>query len=201
MSTSEKPLRLFIVFLGGKPPGTGITIEQHNVVFGIGREIEDLYPLMRASWPEAKHTLHMDGYAWVYHIQNYEITVRPKAGEVGRDALPRMKLFFFYLGGYAKGQLGEDHKIILIIDETMGEAAKRTEGDEFFGLHPPIDGAGPHIDNKKLLDHFDEDGALDVSGIIESQGYVLEFSHSEFGYHAHPRVFITGFHKVPMPAA
>ena len=53
-------LHLFMTMVGCRPAGRNT--EQHDVFFGIGKEVKDIIPDLYNFWPEAKRKIHLD--AW-----------------------------------------------------------------------------------------------------------------------------------------
>ncbi len=194
MEIPDDQLFLFVAFLGGKPYFA--TIEQHNVFFGVGPNLEFLYPAMRSFWPQAGKGLHIDAWMRVDHIGKRQISVsKLTEGKDPRSVVNPQSLFFVNLGGYRSGVFGEDHKPLLIIARNMHEALEQAKRDAFFTSGHAEGAAVPHIDDKLQIDGFaDHDGALDISALMKQNGYVLTFD--EDGATRDPEVNITGFLRI-----
>lgn len=97
MSTSQtsKPT-LFMTMLGCRPAGR-IT-EQHDMFFGIARDITELVPAIKESWPEAKGNIHLDAWRKVRLVDGFSVEVIDKNSNT--DNAFGNKLFFINLGGY-----------------------------------------------------------------------------------------------------
>jgi hypothetical protein len=93
---------LFLVVLGGRV--AGCNIELHDVRFVAGATIEETLPLLRRQWFGAREGLHIDSYVAVRHVDGFRVELRP-GGSTGRE-----RLYFVNLGGYAPGQLAEQHR-------------------------------------------------------------------------------------------
>lgn len=87
-------LKLFMVLLGSKAPRRNV--EQHDYFFGIARSIKELVPEMKAFWPEAGASLHIDGWREVTNVDGYAISIVPRSAHQ-QDT--HEKLFFINLGG------------------------------------------------------------------------------------------------------
>ena len=198
MNVHESDLHLFVALLGGRPKNA--TMEQHNMFFGIGPSLEFLYPAMREFWPEPGQNLHIDAWMRVDHIGEYAVAAYKLRGLSDWPSPGSAKLFFINLGGYTQGVLVENHKPLLIVASTLADAMLRAKEDPFMTEGFKGDAAKPHIDDKVCLDGFDEhDGALDVSALMEGQGYTLVLTHDGTGIN--PEVNLTGFLRIGEPVA
>lgn len=150
ISTSYK---LFMVLLGSKAPGRNV--EQHDYFFGIATSIKELIPQMRAFWPEAGASLHMDGWREVNMVGGYDVKVLPRTqsfltAEHAPPVSPE-KLFFINLGGYQTGKLEEQHYTVLSIKKDRAQAVQEAKKTIFFKSNT-IKGANSHIDEKYGID-------------------------------------------------
>jgi hypothetical protein len=128
---------LYVVMLGGKHPKA--KIEVHDVVFGIGDTLEQIYPQLRQQWYGASVGLHIDSWLMVDGVAEYQVRfsdVAPGADE------PR--LFFINLGGYNQGQFGEDHLYLLVVANDKASAKRQGKAIANSKWQQP------HVDN--LLD-------------------------------------------------
>lgn len=137
--------KLFMVLLGSKAPARNV--EQHDYFFGIAKKLKDLVPSMRAFWPEAGNSIHIDGWREVTQVSGYQITILPK--DQANHSLE--KLFFINLGGYQSGKLEEQHYTVLSVHQEKAEAIKEAKKTIFF-KNNTIKGAGSHIDEKYGID-------------------------------------------------
>lgn len=142
-------LKLFMVLLGAKPLQR--TVEQHDYFFGIADSLAELVPQMRAFWPEAGSSLHIDGWREVNTVEGYAVSVVPKSAEAATQA---ERLFFINLGGYQSGKLEEQHYTLLTVQQDRKGAMKRSTGTEFFKEQSiaSVKSASAHIDEKYGID-------------------------------------------------
>jgi hypothetical protein len=142
----EPELKLFMVLLGANPKGRNV--EQHDYFFGIGSNLKELVPAIRAFWPEAGNSLHIDGWREINFVDGCGIKV------VLRDEKskkPAKRLFFINLGGYLTGKLQEQHHIMLTIQDDRLPAIKESMKTLFYKTNS-AKGAHSHIDEKFGVD-------------------------------------------------
>ena len=141
----EPELKLFMVLLGANPKGR--IVEQHDYFFGVASSLKELVPAIRSSWPEAGHTIHVDGWREITCVDGYKITV------VLNDATDKgdNRLFFINLGGYQTGDLKETHHILLTVQHDRLPAIKESMRTIFYKSNS-IKGAHAHIDEKFGVD-------------------------------------------------
>lgn len=139
-------LKLFMVLLGSKAPGRNV--EQHDYFFGIAHTLKELVPAMRAFWPEAGTSIHVDGWREVNQVNGYQVKVMLRP-----DNLPpsSKKLFFINLGGYQSNKLEEQHYTVLSVQDDRIKAIHHARNTVFFKTNT-IRGAGSHIDEKYGID-------------------------------------------------
>lgn len=138
-----------MVLLGSKAPGRNV--EQHDYFFGIAAHLRDLVPRMKAFWPEAGKSLHIDGWREVTHVEGYSVTVIPQT----ETPIPSTrKLFFINLGGYQSGKLEEQHYTLLTVRDDRADALKASKLTNFFKTNTiaAVKGANAHIDEKYGID-------------------------------------------------
>ena len=142
-----------MVLLGSKAPKRNV--EQHDYFFGIARSIKELVPQMKAFWPEAGTSLHIDGWREVNKVDNHEVKVIPKeeskADDDGITSDSAAKLFFINLGGYQSNKLEEQHYIVLSVKQDRTLAIQDAKKTTFFKTNF-IKGANSHIDEKYGID-------------------------------------------------
>lgn len=160
-------MQLYMIILGGKPAGR-IT-EQHDVFFGIARELKDLVPRMHAFWPELKDDLHIDSWRQVSQVGNYHIKVIPK----DQATITENKLFFVNLGGYKPGDMEEYHYKHLVVAADIGKATQMAKRTPFWKAHD----AG-HIDDKFQVDVDDIYEVSDLLGTAFRDQFALDISDS-----------------------
>ena len=83
--------KLFMLLLGCRP--TGRNTEQHDVFFGIAKELRDLVPDIKKFW-KGSGNIHIDGWRIVQNVDGYQIYVSEQS-----DDIKEMHLFFLNIGG------------------------------------------------------------------------------------------------------
>lgn len=141
--------KLFMLLLGSKAPARNV--EQHDYFFGIAHTLKELVPQIKAFWPEAGNSLHIDGWRHVTNVDGHRIGVLPKA-EVTEPS--SKKLFFVNLGGYQSGKLEEQHYTVLCVNDDRVAAVQGSKRTEFFkkATIATVKGANSHIDEKYGID-------------------------------------------------
>jgi len=140
-------MKLYLILLGALPPGRNV--EQHDYFFGIAEQLSDLLPDMKAFWPEAGKTLHIDGWREVTKVDNFAISVMPENGEARTNA---NKLFFLNLGGYTTGKLEEQHYTVLTVQQNKIQAAQAAKQSLFYKANTLKGIAASHIDERYGVD-------------------------------------------------
>jgi hypothetical protein len=186
--------KLFIALLGGRPPDS--TIEAHNVFFGIGPDMESLFPSIKKFWPSAP-AIHIDAYLCVEHVDGHQIIIEKNDQNPPSGPQAAPKLFFVNLGGYREGVFEERHKKLLLVADNQAEATAMAKRDPFFkeGVQHPK--ARPHIDDRKLLEAFEDELPLDVGEMIRPGGFRLLLRPDCSKHRKFPKPIITGFWKIP----
>ncbi|MGY4385688.1 hypothetical protein ACVWYN_002734 [Pedobacter sp. UYP24] len=158
---AEDP-KLFMVLLGSKARHRNV--EQHDYFFGIARSLKDLVPQMKAFWPEAGASLHIDGWREVNVVDGYSVNILLKEQHpVMQDNIG--KLFFINLGGYQSGKLEEQHYTVLTVQEDRAKAVQESKKTIFFKTNS-IKGANSHIDEKYGID---VDDVYKIEEILSAQ--------------------------------
>jgi hypothetical protein len=192
-----KDMKLFMALLGGKP--TDSLIEAHNVFFGVGPDIEFLFPAMKKAWPSAPK-IHMDAYMCVERIGKWSVGLVPMSEKKPKSDLDH-KLFFLNLGWYQNGVLQEFHKNLLIVAKDEAEASKLAKNDPIFKGGYSEGKATSHIDDKKMIDEFEDEKPLDVANLVEPQGFALKFELIPNYFPGmpltYPQAVVTGFFRLP----
>lgn len=158
--------KLYMVLLGCKPKGRHT--EQHDIFFGIAKELKELIPSIKAFWPEAKGKIHLDAYRAVAVVDDHQLEVTPIADVLKPTSAKR--LFFINLGGYQKNVFDELHHTMLVVADSKAEAIKKAKSSEFYKQS-----FSSHIDDKygvDIDDIFDIEEALPAE--MKSQ-YQLNF--------------------------
>ena len=140
-------MKLYLLLLGAEAPGR--SIEQHDYFFGIADSLKDLVPAVKAYWPEAGNSLHIDGWREVTKVGNYAVQVVPQQEAVPLSA---SRLFFLNLGGYTSGKLEEQHYIVLTVQNSKMLAVQEAKNNLFYKTNSLKGIATAHIDEKYGVD-------------------------------------------------
>ncbi len=174
--------RLYMILLGSKAPRRNV--EQHDYFFGIADNLKELIPQMRAFWPEAGDSLHIDGWREVNVVDGYEVKVVLRTqsfltAEKAQPALPE-KLFFINLGGYQTGKLEEQHYTVLSVKTDRAQAVQEAKKTIFFKSNTIksniVKGANSHIDEKYGIDVDDIYKIEDILSPALKSLYKIEIS-------------------------
>jgi hypothetical protein len=125
------PYKLFMLLLGCKPEGRHT--EQHDIFFGIAKELRDLIPDIKAFW-KGSGKIHIDGWIAITNVDGHQISISEE-----KDTTYNNKgLFFLNLGGYKENHFDEFHYKMLTVANDKGEAilaAKKTSHiDDKYGV-------------------------------------------------------------------
>ena len=149
-------MKLFMILIGCKPKNR--RTEQHDIFFGIGKELKDFIEPIKDFWPDADGKIHIDAYRMVNKIGEYEITVVEKNSSTVPDT--ELKLFFVNLGGYKPNEFDEFHYKELIVAPNLAKATEKAKRTVFWKHHSTA-----HIDDKY---------GLDVDDIYEIEDLLLD---------------------------
>ncbi|MCX2480590.1 DUF1543 domain-containing protein [Pedobacter sp. MC2016-15] len=144
--TPLSDLKLYMLLLGSKAPQRNV--EQHDYYFGIARSLKELVPEIKAFWPEAGNSIHIDGWREVNSVEGYQIKAVLRENE---DDATGKSLFFINLGGYQQNILEEQHYIVLTVQDDRAQATQHAKKTVFFKTNS-IKGANSHIDEKYGVD-------------------------------------------------
>ena len=144
MNTSD--LKLYMLLLGSKAPQRNV--EQHDYFFAAARSLKELVPEIKAFWPEAGNSIHLDGWREVTMVDGYHISVLLKEDPAPPSA---KSLFFINLGGYQENKLEEQHYVVLTVQDDRAQAVQSAKRTVFFKTNS-IKGANSHIDEKYGID-------------------------------------------------
>ncbi|GAA4322242.1 DUF1543 domain-containing protein [Mucilaginibacter gynuensis] len=139
-------LKLYLLLLGSKAPQRNV--EQHDYFFAIATSLKELVPEIKAFWPEAGNSIHLDGWREVNVVEGYQIKAVLKE-EAGAESAEQ--LFFINLGGYQHGKLEEQHYTLLTVQTDRALAVQHAKKTVFFKTNT-IKGANSHIDEKYGID-------------------------------------------------
>lgn len=170
---TQSALKLYMVLLGSKAPKRNV--EQHDYFFGIASSLKELVPQMKAFWPEAGSSLHLDGWREVNKVDGYRIEVLEKGLDFQSN---EQKLFFINLGGYQSGKLEEQHYTVLCVKPDKAKAIQDSKKTIFF-KKSSIKGANAHIDEKYGVDVDDIYRMEDVLNPEFKNKYQIRISFAE----------------------
>lgn len=165
--------KLFMILLGSKSPQRNV--EQHDYFFGIGNSLKELIPKMKAFWPEAGDSLHVDGWREINYVDGYQIKVRKKNDQL---IVNTNNLFFINLGGYQTGKLEEQHYTVLCVKSDKATATHDAKKTLFYKSNS-IKGAHSHIDEKYGIDVDDVYRLEDILDPEQKSRYHIQISKSE----------------------
>ena len=146
-------MELYMLVIGGKPLGR--YIEQHDVFFGIAKELKDLVPALKAFWPEMNGKMHIDSWRKVSRVGSFKIRVEERLAEdfrglsqdVNIGVRSEEQLFFVNLGGYKPNDMEEYHYKQLVVARDLAEASRIAKQTVFWKHHE-----SSHIDDKYGID-------------------------------------------------
>jgi hypothetical protein len=145
------PYKLFMILLGCRPIGR--YTEQHDIFFGIAKELKDLVPQIKSFWKNSG-TIHIDGWVEVTNVDGYQISVVEKKAEIRNSH----HLFFLNLGGYKEDHFDEFHYKMLTVATTKAEAIATAKQTAFY-KHTGF--------GKVATSHIDDKYGVDVDDIFE----------------------------------
>jgi hypothetical protein len=166
-------LKLYMVMLGCTPEGR--YTEQHDIFFGIGKNLKDLVPQMIDFWPEAKGKIHIDAWREVTVVDDFSIEIVTKKASAEQVL---NNLFFINLGGYKENEFEEYHYKMLTVAENLGVASKNAKATTFY-KHCGFKGATSHIDDKYGIDVDDIYNVADILSEHYKEWYSLKISKIE----------------------
>lgn len=141
-------LKLFAVMLGGR--SDGCNVELHDVVFAIGRSLEETYPSLINKWFGNKKRLHIDSTIELTYVDNHEIFIskdKPKQDK---------KIFFVNFGAYKPDHFGEIHETAFYIASSKSEVLERAKQDLCVSLLEPHCDDNLDIDDIIAVDCVDD---------------------------------------------
>jgi len=118
-------VKLFLAVLGGR--SRGCHIEQHDVRWVVGEQIEDGIPELIRQWHGLRKGLHLDSYRTIERVDGHRIeVVAERPTPVGAT---EPKLWFVNLGGYSPNTMAEQHQFDVVVARSAAAAkasAKRS---------------------------------------------------------------------------
>jgi len=163
--------KLYMLLLGSKAPKRNV--EQHDYFFGIANSLKELVPQIKAFWPEAGNSIHVDGWREVNNVDGYQVKVVEKSENT---VISDRKLFFINLGGYQSGKLEEQHYIVLSVHDNRANAVSDAKKTVFFKTNS-IKGANSHVDEKYGIDVDDIYRIEDILDPQQKEKYHILIEH------------------------
>ncbi len=160
-----------MILVGCSPAGRHT--EQHDVFFGIAKNIRELLPEVVAFWPEAMGKVHLDAWREVNTVDGYAVTVVEKS-YLASEA----QLFFINLGGYKKNEFEEYHYKMLVAANDKGQAISQSKKTAFY-RHTGFKGANSHIDDKYGVDVDDIHSINEILPAQAKERYSLQLIKKE----------------------
>ena len=172
IEVQPKP-KLYMVLLGSKAENRNV--EQHDFFFGVANSLADLVPDLRAFWPEAGKSLHIDGWREVNVVDNFKVEIVSKTAV---NSPNEHRLFFINLGGYTAGRLEEQHYTQLSVCRDKVEATQLAKKAAFFksASIAGVKGANSHIDEKYGIDVDDIHRIEDIWQPGLHRGYAIKLT-------------------------
>ena len=163
---------LYMIQLGGRPKGR--LIEQHDIFFGVAKQVSELIDDINIHWPEVKNKWHIDSYRAITKVDDYAIKLVKSSSQVENNHA--LKLFFINLGGYQQGSFEEFHYKLLIVAANQAEAIKQAKQSDFYKQFTFNDKVSPfnaasHIDDKFEVDI---DDIYNVNDLISNVEIIIE---------------------------
>jgi hypothetical protein len=178
-------MKLFKVLIGCKPKGR--QTEQHDIFFGIAENMQALVPQLKAFWPEAVESMHIDAFREVTTVGEYSVSIAYKETAEASDA----KLFFINLGGYKPNEFDEFHYKIIVAATDKATAIQQAKQTTFY-KHCGFKGAPSHVDDKYCIDVDDAYAIEDIlapdlkekySVVIKKTDNILHNDTLHLGYY------------------
>lgn len=156
--------KLFMLLLGCRPNGRNT--EQHDIYFGIAKELKDLIPAVKTFW-KSSGNIHIDAWRIINNVNGYQIKITEKPD----NAQNEKKLFFLNLGGYKENEFEEFHYKVLTVSNNKNEAIAAAKKTAFF----------QHTGFGKLaVSHVDDKFGIDVDDIFEIKDILTATDKNSF---------------------
>jgi hypothetical protein len=156
--------KLYMILLGCKPKGRNT--EQHDIFFGIAKELKDLVPQMKASWKNSGK-IHLDAFRSVTNVDGHAITIKEKQ----KKASSNLNLFFLNLGGYKENHFDEFHYKMLTVANEKSKAIHAAKQSAFY-LNTGF--------GKVAISHIDDKYGVDVDDIFDIKDILTQEMKDQF---------------------
>lgn len=121
----ELPTALHAVMLGGRAPGC--RIELHDIAFAVGTTLASMHEQLLGQWFGDPTGLHVDAYVRLDRADGHRIELADE--RVSSDK----QLYFVNIGGYAPGELAEQHAYGFFVARDKAEAKARAKAELLSG--------------------------------------------------------------------
>ena len=172
-SKINQQLKLFLLLIGSKAPQRNV--EQHDFFFGIAHNLKELVPDIKAFWPEAGDSIHIDVWREIKKVDDYKIEAVLKNE---KKILSEKKLFFINLGGYQANKMEEQHYTILTVQNDRALAISESKKTVFYKTNT-IKGANSHVDDKYGIDVDDVYQIEDILIAAHKEKYKIVITKQE----------------------
>ena len=161
-----------MLMLGCRPVGRNT--EQHDIYFGIAKNLKDLIPAIKSFW-KSSGNIHIDAWRIVNNVDGYKVTITEKTD----SNKPEQKLFFLNLGGYKENEFDEFHYKILTVAKDKNEAISVAKKSAFFQHTGFGKLAVSHIDDKFGVDVDDIFEIKDILTTTDKMAFSISINKSE----------------------
>lgn len=174
--------KLFAVYLGGRAPKGNTEI--HDVVFVVGKSIEDTYEQCMDKWFGTPTGLHIDSWMELDIVDNYRINLSETKPTNDK------KLYFVNLGTYKDGEFTEIHANKFLVAASAAEAKSRAKQELLKGWPSAV-----HTDDVYEVDSCMELGAINNFHIELTETGEKENLQPHNGYHIIPKALVEDYMK------
>jgi hypothetical protein len=173
-------LKLFAVYLGGRAPKANT--ELHDVVFVVGRTIEDTYEQLLDQWFGSPEGLHLDSWLELDVVDGWRVSLSetPSAGSE--------KLFFVNLGAYDH-RFTELHATAFYVAGNATEAKARAKAELLAGANTA------HKDDLHEIDDCIAVGMVNRRHVTLTKTGEAPSAKPNDGYHIVPRPAVEAYRK------
>lgn len=168
-----EPYKLFMLLLGCRPDGRNT--EQHDIYFGIAKNLKDLIPSIKSFW-KSSGNIHIDAWRIVNNVDGYQIRITEKNSQ---NLNTENKLFFLNLGGYKENEFDEFHYKILTVSKDKSDAILAAKKSAFFQHTGFGKLATSHIDDKFGVDVDDIFEIKDILTAADKMNFSISIIKSE----------------------
>lgn len=118
---TDLPAALHAVMLGGR--AAGCRVELHDIAFAVGTTLDSMHEQLLSQWFGDARGLHIDAYVRLDRADGHRI-------ELDSEPAPGDKrLYFINIGGYAPGELAEQHAYGFFVAKNSADAKARAKAE------------------------------------------------------------------------